>query len=275
MIAASLSLLVLAAAPQPWEGVFPANAQAGFLLKLDAALTTTRLAFDVSPEGQPFLAAGAVVFPVVDRPERELPPFKLAGAERIEELGFTRDGALLLVSGRTLGVATSSGFKPLAALPAEAFQLASGRPGELWLWRGQSAYLFTRSGKLEHLFRAPAALEALTGEGARVVFAMQGSLLELLPGGAPRVLAVLATPVRSLALSPGGGVFYSTEREVGFLAPTGRRVTIVRGKGARLRVAAGALFLLFDDEGLLRCSPVESFEAMARSIEAAGQDGGR
>lgn len=275
MIAAALSALVLAAAPQPWEGAFPASAEAGFILRLDAELVGRPLAFDVSPWGQPFLASGAVVLPVMDRPDRELPPFKLGGAERIDELGFTRDGALLLISGRTLGAATASGFKALATLPGDGFHLASGRPGEAWLWGGQSAYRLARGGKLEHLFKAPAALEALTGEGDRVVFAMQGAILEQQGTAAPRVLAVVGSPLRSLALSPGGGVFYSTDTGVGFLSPEGRRVGLVKGKGARLRVSSGALFLLFADEGLVRCAPVETFEAMARSIAALAQDGGR
>lgn len=274
MSPAVLALVVLSVAPSPWEGLFPAEAQAGFIFRLDAALEGKPLAFDVSPAGQPFLATGPVIFPVSDRPSRELPPFKLSGLQRIDALGFTQAGALLLVSGKTLGAATPKGFQPLATLPREGLQVATGSAQETWLWGGESVYRLSRGGKVDHVLRAPAAIEALAAQGSRVVFAMQGAVLELAGLGEPRLVSLLPGPATSLAIAPGGGLFYSTAREVGFLSPEGRRYPFVKGKGARLRVVAGELFLFFEDEGLVRCSPVESFASMAKAIDAAGRDGG-
>ena len=267
-------LALLSAAPRPWDGFFPATAQAGFIFKLDAALEGKALAFDVSPAGQPFLAADQVIFPVNDRPTRKLPPFKLSGVGRIDELGFTRDGALLLISGKTLGAATARGFRLLSNLPQEKLHLSTGSAQETWVWGGQSIYSLSRGGKVEHLVRAPSTIEALAGDGPRLVFATQGALLELLGTGEPRLLVALPGPARSLALVPGGGLFYSTDAEVGFVSAEGRRYPFVKGKGAQVRVAGGELFLFFEDEGILRCSPVESFAAMAQAIDAAGRDGG-
>lgn len=271
--AGALALVLLSTAPRAWEGMFPAAAQAGFIFKLDAALEGKPLAFDVSPGGQPFLAADQVIFPVNDRPTRKLPPFKLSGGGHIDALGFAHGGALLLISGKTLGVATNQGFRVLATLPREKLHIATGSAQETWLWGGESIYSLARGGKVEHLLRAPTPIEALAADGPRLVFATQGALLELLGTGEPRLLIVLPTPARSLALAPGGGLFYSTDTEVGFVSSSGRRYPFVKGKGAQVRVAGGELFLFFEDEGILRCSPVESFAAMAQSIDAA-RDGG-
>lgn len=272
--AAALALMLLSTAPRAWDGMFPAAAQAGFIFKLDAALEGKLLAFDVAPSGQPFLASDQVIFPVNDRPTRKLPPFKLSGVGRIDELGFTHDGALLLISGKTLGAATNKGFRALATLPREGLHLATGSAQETWVWGGESIYSLARGGKVEHLLRSPTPIEALAADGPRLVFATQGALLELLGTGEPRLIIVLPAPARSLALAPGGGLFYSTDAEVGFVSATGRRYPFVKGKGAQLRVAGGELFLFFEDEGLLRCSPVESFAAMAQAIDAASRDGG-
>lgn len=271
---ATLSLLLLSAAPVPWEGVFPSAAQAGFIFKLDDALAGRRFAFDVSPAGHPFIASDQVIFPINDRPTRQLPPFKLSGVGPIDELGFTRDGALLLISGKTLGAATPKGFRVLATLPRERMHLATGSEQETWIWGGESIFSLARGGKIEHLVQAPSVIEALAGDGPRLVFATQGAVLELLGTGEPKLLAVLPGAARSLALAPGGALFYSTDSEVGYLSAAGRRYPFVKGKGAQVRVARGELFIFFEDEGLVRCSPVQSFAAMAQSIDAA-RDGGR
>ncbi|MDP1824825.1 MAG: hypothetical protein Q8L48_16335 [Archangium sp.] len=270
---ASLGLLLLSATPAAWDGVFPSAAQAGFIFKLDDGLAGRRFAFDVSPDGQPFLASDQVIFPINDRPSRKLPPFRLSGVARIDELGFTRDGALLLISGKTLGAATAKGFRLLAMLPREKMHLATGSGQETWIWGGESVFSLSRGGKIEHLMRTPTPIEALAGDGPRLVFATQGALLELLGTGEPRLLAVLPGPARSLALAPGGALFYSTASEVGYLTASGRRYPFVKGKGAQVRVAGGELFLFFEDEGVVRVSPVESFAAMAQAIDAM-RDGG-
>lgn len=268
---AALGLMLLSATP--WDGLFPSSAQAGFIFKVDGALSGRRFALDVSPGGQPFLAADQVIFPINDRPSRKLPPFRLSGVARIDELGFTRDGALLLISGKTLGAATAKGFRTLATLPGEKMHVATGSAQETWIWGGESIFSLSRGGKVEHLVRAPGAIEALAGDGPRLVFATQGAVLELLGTGEPRLLAVLPGPARSLALAPAGALFYSTDSEIGYLSAAGRRYPFVKGKGAQVRVAGGELFLFFEDEGLVRVSPVESFAAMAQAIDTA-RDGG-
>ncbi|MHB8874292.1 MAG: hypothetical protein ACYC8T_11445 [Myxococcaceae bacterium] len=273
-IARGLSLL--AGSPRPYQAMFPSAAEAGFIFNVDPALQGRALAFDVGPGGQPFIASGQVVFPVNDRPERKLPPFRLSGVSRIDALGFTADGALLVISGTTLGAATPKGFRMLASLPAEKMHLSTGSAQQTYVWGGESVYALSRGGKVEHLVRTPEVIEALAGDGARLVLSTEGALLELKGTGEPRLFAVLPSPARSLALAPGGALFYSTDFEVGYLSAAGRRYPFVKGKGAQVRVAGTELFLFFEDEGILRCSPVESFAAMALAIDqaSAGKDGG-
>ena len=72
----------------------------------------------------------------------------------IDELGFTRDGALLLISGKTLGAATPKGFRMLATLPREKMHLATGSEQETWIWGGQSIFSLARGGKITWAGRA-------------------------------------------------------------------------------------------------------------------------
>ena len=273
-----IGFALFAAPPSPYQAFFPANAEAHFVMNVDSpALQGRSFAFDVSADGQPFLASQNTFYPVGARADRMLPPFRVAGLSSIEQFAFMRDGALLAISGKTLFAVTPEGGRALAALPEEKMRVAAGSAKDAYLVGGASVFTLSQGGAVEHLLRAPKDIDALASDGSRLVIACGQAILELKDTGAPRLVAALPEPVRSLAIAPDGALFYSTAAGVGYVSARGGLYPFVNGKGAQLRVSGESLFLFFEDEGILKVSPAESFADLARSIDAARgqQDGGR
>lgn len=262
----ALLAAVLCAASPP-DAVVPEGVTAAMLTPLEAP---GPWAFDVALDGQPVLARGDTFVPVKDRPERTLPTFRLAGVN-VGAIAFTADGALLVVSGRALGVVSAAGFKKLVDLPADGMRLAAAGPKQVLLFAGVHLYRYTAGGRVEHLLEAPAPIDAVAADATRIVLATGRAVVEL-TGGAPKLL--VATPARltALALAPRGALFAASTKGIDWVA-NGRRYPFM-AKGGEVRVRGNELFVLLEGEGLLKVAPLEGFARYGERVDAV-LDGGR
>ncbi len=260
--------LLCAAAPQPYEAVVPDGVSAALLVPLDGP---GPWAFDVAPDGQPMLAKGDTFAPVKDRPERTLPTFRVAGVDA-GAIAFAADGALLVVSGRALGVVSAGGFKKLADLPAEGLRLAAAGPKQVLLFGGEHLYRYTAGGRVEHLLHAQAPIDAAASDGTRIVLAT-GNAVVALEQGALSLVVETPTRLTCLALAPRGGLFLASAAGIDWAA-RGRRYPFVKGKGGAVRVRGNELFVLFPGEGVLKVAPLDGFARYGERLDAA-LDGGR
>ena len=73
----------------------------------------------------------------------------------------------------------------------------------------------------------------------------------------------------SLALAPPSGIFYGTEEGFGYVTEAGNGFAFVQGVGGELRVHGEDLYLFIAEEGVVKSSPVSSFEQLAQSLMAA------
>jgi hypothetical protein len=185
-----------------------------------------------------------------------------------------QDGALLLVVGDRLGIATARGFSSVAALPSSGMEVAAAGPDQAYLWGGAGAqsanlYLYRKGGAVAHLVRASAPITAIAGSGDVTFFAVGTTVLRLERGRSPSLVKELTQEVTSLALISPSRVFYSTASGVGFLDADGRDFPFVRGSGATLRVQGDTLYLLFAKDGLMRVAPVTAFNDLAAAVDKA------
>ena len=253
--------------PQPAEGVVPAGTVVGLVSPLTGEAP---YAFDVAPDGQPVLARGDTFVPVKDRPERSLPTFSVAGVDA-GAIAFTADGALLVVSGRVLGVVSARGFQKLADLPADGLRLAAAGPKEVLLFGGGHLYRFSAGGRVEHLLESPVPIDAVAADGARTLLATGNAVVALEAGGLSVVVELPSRAV-SLALAPRGGFFVSTGSGVDWVS-RGRRYPFLKGRGGQVRVTGNELFVLFPREGLYKVAPLDGFAAYGARVDAL-LDGG-
>ncbi len=251
------------------EAVVPPGATAAFLVTLDGGAP---FVFALSPDGQPVLARGDTFTPVKDRPERTLPTFRVTGVVA-ESMTFTADGALLVVSGKGLGVVGAGGFQKLVDLPVERMRVVAAGPGQALLVEGADLFRFTRGGQVEHVLRAPEPIGAVASDGERTVVAIGLALVEL-TGAEPRLLAAMPERVTSLALAPRGALIASSASRIDWVSE-GKCTPFVKGRGGEVQVRGGDLFVLFPDEGLLKVSPLEAFSAYARRLDERHEGGRR
>lgn len=262
-MSALLLLALLGAEPRPYEAVVPDGVTAAMLVNVQDG---DAFAFDVSPDGQPVFAHGDTFAPLKDRPERPAAPFRVAGVDA-GAIAFTADGALLVVSGRALGVVSASGFRKLVTLPADGMRLVAAGPGQVLLFAGEHLYRFTAKGRVEHLLQAPAPIDAVAADATRIVVAVGRAVIELGARG-PQLVAQVPNRLTGLAFGPGGGLLAASASGVDWLA-NGKRAPVISGKGGTVRVQGDALYVLFEDEGLLKVAPLDGFAGYGDRLDAA------
>ena len=166
-------------------------------------------------------------------------------------------------------------------LPDEQMKVAPASVNECYLYGGKNAkvrrdlYLYRKDGMLLHLLRAPAPITAIAGN-REFTFLAIGPKIYLFTEGKP-LLLVYSTDsnVTSLAVSPPAAIFFATANSVGYVSEPGRGFSFVQGKGAKVQVRDGSLFLFFPDQGIMKCSPISGFVKMAEDLQQAVDDASR
>ena len=264
-----------AAGPVPFEALFPEGLEAGFLARfedLPLGVNSHDLRFSVDDVGRPFLAVGNAFIALRENETDSAGSVRLPDVERIDHFAWMRDGALMVVSGRKLGEVTEAGFVVIQELPSAGMKVEPASVEEFYIYGGdtpaqaRNVYVYRKGGGLMQLVRGESPVSAVAGDGKSTLFAV-GEAIYLHADGEPvRILHTTDGEVTSLAMAPQG-LFYSTTKGVGYISGPGKGFEFLKGKGAELQVSGDALYLFFADEGIMRLSPVSSFEGMATDLD--------
>lgn len=256
------------------EMIFPESLQGDFIFLPDDLPEENRSAkilFDVNEEGQPFLMFADKFIGLMHENSPAM-AFSLTGTEKFDGFSWMRDGSLMLISGRKLGVYNKNGFQELLELPEEEMLIRPASADQFYLFGGNSIsqrknlYLYRKSGEMLLLASADSPINDVCGYG-EITFIAAGKSIYLIASGKPLSLAYETDDeVIFLAIAPSGGLFYSTATEVGYITRSNRGYTFIKGLGAKLRVGGEDLYLFFADKSLLKCNPASSFEGLAESF---------
>lgn len=175
-------------------------------------------------------------------------------------------GQLFLCAQKALGVLEKPKnakepmvFKPLLALPYEDFRLLPDSKEGLYLIgknpNGTRELFWMRLGarsekdfKAEKLLEVKEDITAVAGDGDQTYVAIGKGVFKISGKGARVLFVHPSEVVRELAYSRGGGVFYATAREAGFLDDaSGHMLKFLEATNPGLRVGRGDLFILLAD----------------------------
>jgi len=266
------------------EVMLPQDLKATFVTSFDglwADRPAQPLLFDVDNDGRPFIGLKHTLIAIQVADDEPPDSLRITGIEAIDDFAWMEDGRVLLVAGKSLGELTEDGFDPILTLPDEQMKVAPASVNECYLYGGKNAkvrrdlYLYRKDGMLLHLLRAPAPITAIAGN-REFTFLAIGPKIYLFTEGKP-LLLVYSTDsnVTSLAVSPPAAIFFATANSVGYVSEPGRGFSFVQGKGAKVQVRDGSLFLFFPDQGIMKCSPISGFVKMAEDLQQAVDDASR
>lgn len=259
--------------PRSYEAVFPKALKLSFLIRLDELpgdIHIKNFLFDVNWRGVPYLFHRNRLVSFDPARRGSVRMLFVRGVDKIDRFAWVGD-ALLMVWGKRLGVLAESGFETLSQLPEEGMQIKTVNGRQVYLYGGGSGslYVYDINRGLVHLIRAPAPVGAVSGNGTLTFLAMDDGIYLFSPGKPLSLAYRAAEKVTSLAMVPPSGLFYSTEKRVGYIYDKGKGYSFLKGKGAELLTRKDDLYLFFRDEGVMKVGPVSAFEQFAKSLETA------
>ncbi len=257
------------------EAVFPQALETRFIFRIDqlpGRIDGGEARFALDREGRPYLALGDLLIAIGHRDDFAHERYRVPGGANIDRLAWMRDGALLVISGSQLGVMTGERINPMLALPSASMRIEPASGDAFYLYGGdtpdqrRSLYLYRKGGQLLHLFRAPAAIGAVAGDGDVTFLAIEESIYILVLGEPLRFVYEAGEAVSGLAVAPPWGVFFGTAQSFGYVTESATGYAFIRGQGGEPRVHDEDLYLFLPDEGVVKASPVSSFEDLARLL---------
>jgi hypothetical protein len=202
-----------------------------------------------------------------------------------QSLVWLPEGSLLGVSGEKVGaflmaaaVKKTSGkakFRPLAVFPDRRVTLHQGAGDVVYIVAsGQSStevYLMARAGKewkRAKLFTTAKKVTAVGGDGKRTFVALERKIVGLAPGEKQDLFEHPNSEVTALEYSPKLGLFYATDRGVGYLGSRYDR-EFLAASGAQIRLAGNSLYVLPPGGGVLKFSGLERYAEVDARLAAA------
>ncbi len=257
-----------------FETVFPKTAQAEFILyfeDLPQEIRSKRLVFQVSETGHPVLIVDNILMTFKHGTDSFSGTYEVPNVDVIDHAAWMRNGDLLMISGNKMGEVTETGFEILLTLPDEGMKVEPASVGQAYLYGGSKKsqrkhlYLYKEGGKLMHLLRTPSPINAVAGYGELTIFAMGRSIYMLAEGEPMTHVYITQGKATSLAIAPNGGIFYATDKEVGYITGRDQGYPIIKGQGAQVVVRGDDVYLFFPESGIFKISPASSFEDVANS----------
>ena len=258
----------------PLDGILPEELTAGFILRMEdfpPERRHTRFRLRLDAEGRPHILIGRSLIGLKDRQDRKPVLLRIPGKEKIDDFTWLPDGTFLAVSEDRLGVPGKDRFHVILTLPDRGMRITPADPGRFYIHGGgdeqrRNLYLYEKGGRLTHLLRLPFPIVDVTGIG-NVTFVAAGRTIYLVAQNRPITRVYEAKDdLRSLVLAPTGGLFYATDNGVGYLRGLGAGFTFLKGRGAEIAVFGEDLYLSFADLGMLKASPVSSFERLVATL---------
>ncbi len=257
------------------EAVLPQPLETRFILRIDQlpdGIDIGGVRFNLDRQGRPHLAFGDVLISLGHRDDLAHEIHRLPGGTAIDRLAWMRDGTLLVISGQELGVPTEDGLAVILALPSADMRIEPASSEAFYLYGGdspaqrRSLYIHRRGGRLLHLLKAPTPIHAVAGDSDVTFLSIDKSIYLLVRGEPLRFVYEAEEAVTALALAPPWGLFYGTEQTFGYVTESGMGFAFLRGKGGEPKVHEDDLYLFITDEGVVRSTPVSSFEQLARVL---------
>lgn len=264
------------AGAQSFDGVFPHDFKAGFILRiadLPEDIHPKKLLFSLAADGRPFVYLNDKLIALQHRTDVVAKSLTLKGVDSIDDFAWMGNGALLVISGRKLGAPTGQGFRVLITLPAEDMKIAPATADYFYLYGGdtpaqrQNLYVYERSGSLLHLLWAPQPIGSVSGDGEFTFLAVGDSVYLLVPGRLLTLVFAAGDEVTSLAMAPPWGLFYATANKVGYVRESGKAYAFLTARDAEVRVDGEDLYVLIPGDGIVKGSPVSSFDQVLGPVE--------
>lgn len=164
----------------------------------------------ISPRGNPVLAAGGDLFDLGGRRF-------LTRSGAVGHCAYAPSGALLVVSGRSLGYYAGGAVRSEVELPESGMKLAAGRGG-IYVFGGDGRratglYFIDPARGHVKLLDMPVPIGAAAVVGDTLFFSAANDIYRLVPGGEMQILCRLPGPaVTSIAAAADGTVFFTAGR---------------------------------------------------------------
>lgn len=166
----------------------------------------------------------------------------------VSDCAYTPDGALLVISGRTLGYCAGGRFHPQIDLPEDAMRLAIGQD-RVYVYgadRDKATSIYVIDPQYGHakLCTVPSAVGAAAAVGATLYFSMANDIYRLVPGGEINLVCHLPGPaITSLAAGADETLYFLAGRTLYAWQP-GQVGIIGEGVGDIVCRQGGALYIL-------------------------------
>lgn len=228
-----------------------------------------------APAGQPFLALGNRLLNLTATNAADA-VFPIGGDTKLDSIAWMPDGTLMAVSGRNLGIVTSTGLAVRCELPDSGMKIEPASAEEVYAFGGSAdgargdVYLYRNDGRVLHLLKTAMPVTAVAGTGQSTFVACGDTIYVMVMGGKLSRVDVVSGEVVSLAIVPPFGLFYSTRNTVGYLHDRDSGACLfMNGSGGTLRAGDGALYLMTPGEGVYRFSNLEGFERILQILATA------
>jgi hypothetical protein len=175
---------------------------------------------------------------------------------RTSALDFVRDGQVVR------GV----------ALPSRGMRLARADSGHCYVFGGvtdplgREVLLVGADGALRNLFRAPATVTAVAGDGANTFVAVGPMVYYMAPKQEPRAIFQEREPILELAHVPSVGVFYRTAGGVGCIENPVSGAVFLQGAVESIDGRSGRLVLLTPAREVLLIAPLAGFPRLVQDV---------
>ena len=259
------------------EAILPSDLETQFVWRTDQlpdGVDPGEALFALDREGRPHLGFRDILVALGHRDGLDHQAYRVTGVQTIDAFAWMRDGVLTVISGNELGVARQDGLDVMLTLPSRDMRIEPASGSRFYLYGGdtpaqqRSLYVYRKGGQLLHLLKAPSAIGAVAGDGEVTFFAVARSIYLQVPGQPLHFVYEAEGTVTSLALARPSGLFYGTREAFGYVTEAGKGYAFVQGAGGELRVHGEDLYLFIAEEGVVKGSPVSSFEQLAQSLMA-------
>lgn len=207
-----------------------------------AGLETLAPVLTVSRRGTVVLAQPNNLFSLSDRKSLFDKPTP------ISDCAFTPDGALLAISGRTLGYCAGGEYHPQIDLPENAMRLAIG-PEQIYVYGGDndkatSIYVVDPQRGHAKLCSMPSPVGAASAVGDTLYFAAANDLYRLVAGGEINLICHLPGPaITSMAAANDDALYFLAGRTL-YTWQIGNVAILGEGLGDMVRRQDGTLYIL-------------------------------
>lgn len=176
---------------------------------------------------------------------------------------FTSDGALLTVSGKSLGVYTKKGIKPVIPLPGDAMKIRVSRGAGVFLYdKTGRVYEYAPGTGLACVASVKNAVSDVSTDGKKLFISTGSSIIMIAQAGKYSLLCDAGSEIISLS-QVGNYLFFSTSGGVYVCdIATGKYAMFAKCRNSLVRGVGDVLYIFSKDAFLCRLENVSGFRKM-------------